>query len=55
LVSPFIFKELAEKGLVLLNNKTLSTRLGQAGRKRVVDAFNLKDHVLKIECIFDNL
>jgi glycosyltransferase involved in cell wall biosynthesis len=47
LINPSNPKELADKLGILLENKSLRTRMGSAGKKRVIDEFSVEKMVNK--------
>ena len=55
LVDPYDFKEIAKKTLMLLNNNTLRKEFGKEGRKHVLENYDIKTYIKKMNFIFDNL
>ncbi len=55
LVDPKNPKEMAEAILKLLNNPELCQKMGNAGRKRVRELFDIKKNIEKIEQVYKNL
>ena len=55
LVDPDNDKAMAEKIIMLLDNPALRQRMGQAGRKRVEEHFNIAKNIRKIEAVYDQV
>lgn len=55
LVKPANPKDLADKILLLLNNKDMRLAIGQRARKRVEDFFDLKMMTKDTECLYEQL
>ncbi len=55
LVEPRNYKGIAEKTILMLQNEKLRSQLGKAGRKRVIDKFNINRYLKEIEEVFDHL
>jgi glycosyltransferase involved in cell wall biosynthesis len=55
LVKPYDYKTIGEKVILLLKNEHLQIKLGKEGRKRVIEKFNLKDNICKIEALFESM
>jgi len=49
------FKAIGEKVILLLKNEKLQIKLGTEGRKRVIEKFNIKDNIYKMEALFDSM
>ncbi len=54
LVSCYNYKKLAEYTLVLLNNDKLRRDFGVEGRKRIIEKFNIENHIKKMKQVFSN-
>jgi len=55
LVPPGDIKAMAEKIVYLLDNPEVAKRMGEAGRKRVEERFDIKKQVKKIEKIYEEV
>ena len=55
LVSPGDIKALAEKMIYLLENPDVARKMGEKGRKRVKEHFDIRKTVKSIESIYESL
>lgn len=55
LVPPFNTEVLTEKALVLLKDNSLAAKFGKSGRERVINKFNIKENILQMEKIFNDM
>lgn len=53
LVEPYNYGEIAKKTILLLENEELRLQFGKAGRKRVIEKFNIEGYVSEMEDVFD--
>ncbi|GEM_PF-1690886 len=52
LVPPGDIKAMAEKIIYLLDNPQMAKKMGEAGRDRAIELFNIKNQVKKIEAVY---
>ena len=52
LTEPYKYHQLAEKTMVLINNTNLRKKMGNAGRQRVIEKFNMERYVKEMEEVF---
>jgi glycosyltransferase involved in cell wall biosynthesis len=55
LVEPGDFAGLADKTIHLLQNSELRKQFGKAGRRRVIEKFNIERYVREMEKVFENM
>ena len=55
LVEPNNYKGIAEKAMLLLENEKLRSQFGKAGRKRVIEKFNIERYINGMEDVFEHV
>lgn len=55
LVAPGNIDEMTDKCMYLFNNREISKKMGEAGRKRVEELFDISKNVKQIEAIYDEI
>ena len=55
LIEPYNCQQLAEKTMELINSRELRRTMGKAGRKHVIEKFNIKRYTREMEEVFNNL